>query len=932
MATLLPEKGSKTTLYIVDLSSYLLRAYHAIAPLSSPSGEPTHAVHGLVTMLERLMRDQSPVYMAIAMDSGRNTFRKEIYPAYKENRPPAPEDLRVQMARAEAIVRAFGLCVLKENGVEADDLIATLSAWAVQQSLDVVIVGADKDLMQLASERVVLYDTMRGKVFGPAEVTERFGVGPSQLGDLLALMGDASDNIPGVPSVGPKTAAKLIEEYGSLEGVLGHANEISGKKLREVVTTHTEAARLSRRLVALKTDCSLSLELADLRLGLGRERDDEAIVRLYEELGFTRQLAVVRAGNAPWQVNASTALPVPPKPVPIPPVEVPLELFFSDGADAPDARSLLPSAIVVATTVQEIEEWIRGVLGEELTFELLTTTPERHAGPLVGLGLFDGSRVLYVPLAHRYLGAPNSLDWAQIAPLFEVLPEQIGTVTFDLKRQLVLAATGASSRLFRADDALLAAYIVDPERRHGMDSLATAVDIVLAPFEQISKEGRVKRDLDELEVSTVSAWVDVRLRVISSAMAKSREQLDELGLQSLYSQVELPIAHQLAEMQTLGVLIEGSVLRGLGKDCDEELVRLERDARRLAGSEFNVNSPRQLETILFDELGLKPLKRTKTARSTDAQTLEALSEEHELPGVILEYRQISKLKGTYIDALPNLIEPRTGRVHGSWEQAIAATGRISSVDPNLQNIPIRSALGRKIRAAFVAPPGYRLVSADYSQIELRIMAHLSEDERLIEAFQRGQDVHLRTAMEVFGVSETEVTREMRARAKAVNFGVLYGQGESGLSKALKIERKVAADFIAAYFAKYQGVRRFLDETLAGARQGGVVQSMLGRRRLVPDIVSGNRARRLAAERVATNLPIQGSAADILKLAMLEFQKPVTPGARLVLTVHDELVFEVPEAEVQDAKGLIAERMSRVRELRVPLVVSVGEGLDWNSAH
>lgn len=912
MAKTLFEAGASDVLYLVDLSSYLLRAYHAVAPLSSPQGEPTHAVHGTITMLERLFRERKPALLGIALDSGRATFRREMYPEYKAQRPPAPDDLKIQIRRAEEIITAWGLACFKQDGVEADDLIASVTRRAREQDLRVVIVGADKDLMQLVSPEVQLYDTLRNKVFGPAEVEERFQVPPEKLGDLLALMGDSSDNIPGVPSVGPKTAADLIQQFGSLDGVFASLEEVKRKKLKETLEAHEDNARLSRRLVALKEDCPVEVSREHLSFDPAR-RDVATLRRIYSELGFSRQLAALESAEELTGTTAATeSAPAPPPAV-------------------PEDNALLLSREQLDSFLTNCEQ------DERVALEIFTTRPERHQGPVVGLSLARLSgEAVYIPLGHRYVGAPTQLTPSEaLSLLFEKLANK-KLVVHEKKRQLVLlqgaGVTPPPPALLNAEDTLLGAYLLDPERSHSIPELGERLGRSLPDFEALLKEKRKKRDLDEVALEDALPVLTARVRVLLQAQANQAEQLEAAGLRSVYETVELPLANLLAEMEERGVLIDVQRLQEMSVLCDAELSTLEKQAHEIAGKSFNVNSPRQLETLLFDELGLKPIKRTKTSRSTDAETLEALSEQHELPDVILKIRQIAKLKGTYIDALPALVRPETGRVHGAWEQAVAATGRLSSTEPNLQNIPIRTELGRKIRDAFVAPPGHFLISADYSQIELRVLAHLSQDERLVEAFRTGQDVHTRTAMEIFEVSEEEVTREMRAQAKAVNFGVIYGQGDSGLSKAVGISRMDAARFIAAYFRRYEGVRRFLDSTLEKARQGEAVQSLLGRRRSVPDIKSGNRARRLAAERIAMNMPIQGSAADILKLAMLALQKPVTPGTRMVLTVHDELVFEVPQEEVEEAKEKIRAAMEGVCQLDVPLTVSVGHGLDWNSAH
>jgi len=910
MPTALFPPEAPDVLFLVDLSSYVLRAYHAVAPLTSPSGEPTHAVHGMVTMLERLFRDRRPALVAIAMDAGRDTFRREIYADYKAHRPPAPADLVPQLARCEAIVRAFGVTCWQQKGVEADDLIATAVRLARSRGLRTVIVASDKDLMQLVGPDVVLWDTMRDRVVGADEVSERFGVRVDQLGDLLALMGDSSDNIPGVPHVGPKTARELLNEYGTLDGIYENLARITKKALRENLTNHESDARVSRRLVALKDDCAIEFDLDRLHPGA---RDTETLRRVYGELGFRRQLAELDAAR----VSASTAAEVRPAP----PV-----LSAKGEYETVLERTRLEALVDAARR--------RGRVALEIA-----TAPDDSAlrGALVGVALaIEPGKAAYVPLGHRYVGAPRQLAegdaLALLAPL--LADPSVKKVARNLKRVGV-----GYRRVDRAlegfdFDAELASYLIDPEARHDREALAEReLGLVVPALETLTARGRGRRvGFDELECADATGYVAAGADVALRLAERLRPRLSEAGLDKLFDEVEVPLARLLVDLELAGIVLDREVLGGLGTDCEVEIRRLEREAHRAAGHEFNVNSPRQLETILFDELSLKPLKRTKTSRSTDAETLEALSDEHELPGIVLEIRQISKLKGTYIDALPALVDGRTGRLHTSWEQAVAATGRLSSIDPNLQNIPIRTELGRKIRAAFVARPGTELVSADYSQIELRVLAHLSQDPVLLDAFRLEEDVHQRTAMEIFGVAADAVTREHRTRAKAVNFGIIYGQGESGLAKVLKVPRAEAAGFIAAYFQRYQGVRRFMNETLERARSGETVRSLLGRRRLVPGIKSANRAERLAAERIAMNMPIQGSAADVLKLAMLALKDPVTPGSRMILSVHDELVFEVPTNEVEEAKARIKQAMEQACPLAVPLTVDVGSGANWNAAH
>jgi DNA polymerase-1 len=915
MPTPLFEPGASDVLYLIDFSGYVFRAYHAIAPLNSPSGEPTQAVMGTVNMLEKLVRTRRPALLAVAMDSTTPTFRKEIYPEYKAHRPPAPPDLSSQMKRSREIVEAFAIPCFQQDGFEADDLIAAAVCQARERKMRVVIVSADKDLMQLVGDDVVMWDTMRDKVFGPPEVQERFGVPIGQVKDWLALTGDASDNIPGVPSVGPKTATELLTRFGTLDGIFLNLDTIERKALREKLRENEDAARVSLSLVTLRTDVPVSFDPAKLAYG-GRHVAD--LRRLYAELGFTRQLGMLETEPEQGTLN-----------------------FTGDrqpvvAASAPSA----PEKTTARTVSSRAElDALAAELSAAKYFSVLveTTIPNPVRGALVGLAFSaSAGSAAYVPLAHRYMGAPAQLDRETVlSVLGPVLAnENVAKGSHDVKRTLVvLRGAGFVPRGFTFDS-MLAGYLLDPETPHDLPDLAAselAMAVATAPSLVPKVKGR-ETTFDEASVEDATTLVGTRADAVLRLRERLTTKLVDEGLAKVMDEIELPLSVMLTEMERNGVLVDHERLRVLGKRIEKELETLELESHRIAGRVFNVNSPRQLETLLFDELKLKPLRRTKTSRSTDADTLEALADDHPLPKVVLEHRQLSKLKGTYIDALPTLVNRESGRIHTSWDQAVAATGRLSSSDPNLQNIPIRSEVGREIRSAFVAPEGQALVSADYSQIELRVLAHLSGDAVLVDAFRSGQDVHTRTAIEVFGVAETGVTAEMRRRAKAVNFGVIYGQGESGLAKSLGIPRMEAASFIAAYFRRYEGVRRFMNEVLEAARAAGSIRTLFGRRRIVPDIRNENRARRLAAERIAMNTPIQGTAADLMKLAMLAFQKPPTPGSRMVLTVHDELVFEVPVPEIEQAMAVIKRAMEGVHALEVPLVVDVGHGKDWSHAH
>ncbi len=897
-ASTLPAPGSPDVLYLIDLSGYVFRAYHALPPLSSSKGEPTHAVLGTVNMVQKIVNEKRPHMLAVAMDSKGRTHRHELDSRYKANRPPPPADLSQQMARAEAIVRAFAIPIYQVASVEADDLIASVVKKATEAKLRVVIVSSDKDLMQLVhddDDQVVLWETMRDKVYGPAEVQAKFGVPPSKLRDLLALMGDTSDNIPGVPSVGPKTASDLLLQFGSIEGIYAHLGEIKKAKLKEALQTHEADARVSQQLVTLDHDLDVALDLQGLVYG---GANDAELRRLFLELEFTRQLDLLKPAKAVARahscVTTSAAL----------------------GAILARAREGGLLALSVQTTDDD------PMRGEVVGVSLSTTVGEGH----------------YVPVAHRYLGCPPQLSWAEVArALAPVLADlKIKKVAHDLKTIEVLLHRFELPLAGPIFDTLLGAYLLDPESPSALKELARReLSLELSSYDEAtSKQRGSQLGFDEVDLDRATSFAAAEAEATLALAERIEPRVAAEGMGKLMEEIELPLSRVLAEMEWTGVLVDVGVLAALGRSIDEDLKRLDAEAKRIVGHDFVLRSRDQLEKILFDDLKLPVLKRTpKGGRSTDASVLEELAEQHELPRVIVSHRELDKLKGTYIEALPRAVNPRTGRIHTRFLQTVAATGRLSSTDPNLQNIPIRTEVGRRIRGAFVAPKGARIVSADYSQIELRVLAHLSHDEELLEAFRTNEDVHVRTASAVFGVSKSEVTREMRGRAKTINFGVIYGMGDSALAKQTGVSRAEGARFIEAYFERYRGVARFMEKTIDGARRGEAVRTLFGRRRFLPNLHSANRGLRAEAERVAKNTPIQGTAADILKVAMVKLGAgEVVPGARMILTVHDELVFEVPEARVEEAMGRIREAMSTAVKLDVPLVVDVGSGPTWSDAH
>ncbi|MEM9691430.1 MAG: DNA polymerase I [Myxococcota bacterium] len=897
--------GAKDVLWLVDLSNYVFRAYHALPPLKNSNGEPTGATLGTLNMLNRLIEDQQPAYMAVVMDSPGRGFRREIDPEYKANRAAAPPDIIHQIERTREIFTAYGVPIYIRDGYEADDLIATLTHQARAQDLRVVIASTDKDLMQLVEPgKVLCWDAMRNNVYGLPEVEKKFGVGPDKVRHVLSLIGDTSDNVPGVPGVGPKTAAKLILEHGDIETLLASIDSVKRPKLRKSLEDNQEAVKRAFELVGLREDSALEFELEALRYGTRVNVD--RLRELFTELQFTRFLEMLD------EVEDE----VPP-------------------SDAPP--TVETSLLVELDALRELA----AAAHREKRLAVFAFGPETEAMRcrLVGLALAaERGKPCYLPLDHHYLGVPKQLSLEMVTEILgpALRDPTIRKVGHDLKfTQVVLERHGFEVN-GAGGDSMIAAYLLDPEATTKL-SIVAERDAFMQwkEFKEIApapKRGVPKPTVDTLDVEVVGRWAGSHAEAALRLDERQRNKLEKAQLDELYGELELPLSHILTEMEQYGVLVDPEPLAGFAVTMEKELQALETQAYEAAGKEFNLGSPKQLEAVLFDELGLKSSRKTKTGRSTDAEALEAIQEDHPLPKIILEHRAIAKLKNTYVDALPKLIHPDTGRIHTRWDQAQAATGRIASQHPNMQNIPIRTEHGRRIREAFVAPEGKVILSGDYSQIELRVLAHLSGDDKLVTAFRTGQDVHVRTAMEIFGKAEDEVTPTMRAQSKTVNFGVIYGMGPVALGKKLGIPRKEAKGFIDAYFERYAGVREFMDETLSEAKRSKVVRTLLGRRRILPDLSSSNHARRAYAERIAQNTPIQGTAADLLKLAMVKLKEPLVPGARMVLTVHDELVFEVPEDAVEEAAAKAKSIMESIFELNIPLVVDVGFGRHWGLAH
>ena len=895
MPDALPKKGDPEAIYVIDISSYVFRAYHALPPLSNSKGEPTHAVAGVSGMLLKLLREREPKGVVVAMDSREGSFRKDLYEPYKANRPPAPPDLKQQMIRVREMVEAWGMSPIEAAGYEADDIIATLVAQARKKGLRVVIVSADKDLLQLVGPDVVMYDTMRDKVFGPEATREKFGVEPNQVRDLLALMGDSSDNVPGVPSVGQKTAAKLLQEWGTLDGIYEHLEEITRTALREKLAMHRAEAESSRELVTLHDDVAIDPEAMSREYHGG---NTAALRSLFSELEFTRLLA---------QLD------------PAPVVEGHYETVTNMDGLRRIASAVRDSGTMALYTVMDIDDPIRA--------------------ELVGVAVsWLESVSAYIPLGHRYIGAPDYLGWDEAGHVLKPLLENslIPKLTLAKREAVFWTRHGVKLRGVRFDPAL-ASYLLDPARHaHRLEDVARQeLDGELSEEKAVLGKGKKALTWDELEIDAVAAYANERADFTFRLSELLTPRMHEGEFERLFYDIELPLAGVLATMELHGIRVNTDLLEQLSEEAQGELERLHALCTKLAGHEFNVSSPRQLETILFDELELPVGKKTKTARSTDQTVLEELSLMHPLPAAILEYRSVSKLKSTYLDALPREVNPETGRIHTRYNQLGAATGRLSSSDPNLQNIPIRTETGRRVRDAFVPEAGWSMLSADYSQIELRVLADLSRDPALVDAFSRGDDVHVQTACALFGVKPDEVTKDMRGQAKTVNFAVIYGQTQFALAQNLKIERSEAKRYIDAFFDQYAGVKAFLDDIVEQARVNGFVTTLLGRRRTLPDIRSRNHNLRAAAERIARNTPIQGTAADIMKVAMVQIQRDIEKRrmqSRMVLTVHDELVFESPPDEQEEIEVIARERMQTAVPLSVPLPVEAGWGDSWGAAH
>ncbi len=900
------------TLLLVDASSYLYRAFHAMPDLRNRAGEPTGAIYGVLAMLRRLRSDIKADYLACVFDARGRTFREELYPAYKAQRPSMPEDLACQIAPLHDAIRALGWPLVSVEGCEADDVIGTLTREAAMRGIDCVVSTGDKDFAQLVDAHVRLVNTMTGETLDEAGVARKFGVPPERIVDYLALVGDAVDNVPGVDKVGPKTAAKWIARYGSLDGLLAHADDLPGapganlRKARDFLP-------LARRLLAISRDVELPVHVADLAPA---PPDCDRLAELFARLEFRTWLNDLRESGGTRQPAA--------------------------GAGAPAAEGSHRSRYETILTREQLDTWLARIGRAPLVaFDTETTGLDPMRARLVGMSFATGpGEAAYLPLAHRYAGAPEQLPLEEVLsrlrPWFEsTSARKLGQ---NLKYDMHVLANHGIRLAGAAHDTMLESYVLESDKSHDLDALARRhLDLRTLTYDEVTGKGAARIGFDQVELARACEYAaedaDVTLRLHEAIYPRLAAQP---RLHALYRDIELPVMEVLFTMERAGVLVDGGALARHSRELEARMIEIESRAHAAAGRPFNIGSPKQIQEILFEREKLPVLKKTPSgAPSTDEEVLAQLALDYPLPRLILDFRMLAKLKSTYTDKLVRMINPDTGRVHTSFSQATAVTGRLASSDPNLQNIPVRTEEGRRIRQAFVAPPGSRIVSADYSQIELRIMAHLSRDEGLLRAFAAGEDIHRATAAQVFGIAPAEVSSEQRRYAKVINFGLIYGMSAFGLARELGLERSAAQGFIDRYFARYPGVARFMEDTREKARAQGYVETLFGRRMWATDIRSGNNALRQGAERAAINAPMQGTAADLVKLAMIAVEHWLEAErlrAKLILQVHDELVLEVPHDELDRVRARLPELMSGVAELAVPLLVEVGVGANWDEAH
>jgi len=896
-------------LLLVDGSSYLYRAFFAMsqADLRNAQGEPTGAVYGVVNMLKKLLEEYQPDHLAVVFDAKGKTFRDDLYAEYKSHRPPMPDDLQMQIEPLHRAVRALGLPLLMESGVEADDVIGTLAKQAAAQGMPVVISTGDKDMAQLVDDKITLINTMTNTVLDPAGVVEKFGVRPDQIIDYLALVGDSADNIPGIPGCGPKTAQKWLAAYDSVENLIANADKIKGK-IGERLRDNLEQLALAQVLTTIKLDLDLPQGVADLVV---REPDREGLMDLYEHLQFKTWLVELQNGD-------------------------------SESSEEPAAPAVEKNYQTIFTQA-ELDSWLERLQQAELfAFDTETTSLDYMLAEVVGVSFaINAGEAAYLPFAHNYLGAPEQLSrqsvLAQLKPLLE--NPALKKVGQNLKYDRSVLLNHGIELQGIAHDTMLQSYILDSTAsRHDMDSLAKKyLGVETTSFVEIAGKGKKQLTFDQIDLEVAAPYAAEDADITLALHQNLWPKLAELPAQKrLYEKVELPLLTVLSRIERTGVKIDSDLLHQQSLELEKRLDELKLQAYKEADQEFNLNSPKQIQAIFFEQLKLPVIRKTpKGQPSTAEDVLEQLALDYPLPKLILEHRSLNKLKSTYLDRLPEQVSEVDGRIHTSYHQAVTATGRLSSSDPNLQNIPVRTQEGRRIRHAFIAAEGSSILAADYSQVELRIMAHLSKDEGLLTAFAQGEDIHKATAAEVFGVARESVSSDQRRAAKAINFGLIYGMSAFGLAKQLSIPRGQAQAYVDLYFERYPGVKAYMEQTREFARENGYVETVFGRRLYLPEINARNGQRRQYAERTAINAPMQGTAADIIKRAMLavdDWLQQSDLKCKMIMQVHDELVFEVPDSELEVVRQKVAELMQSAAELAVPLLVDVGVGLNWEEAH
>ena len=893
--------SKRKTLYLIDGSSYIFRAFFGVRQqLSTSKGFPTNALYGFINMLQKVIREEKPDYLVVAFDSPGKTFRHKIFPNYKANRDAPPEELSRQFPYFEPLVKAYGLSSIRRPGFEADDIIGTLAIKGKQKGLEIVIVSGDKDMMQLISPHIYMLDTMKNKKFMGKEVVEKFGVQADKVVEVMGLMGDSSDHIPGVTGVGPKTAAELIREFDSIEALYKRIDEVEKKNVKEKLERDKDNAFMSRELVSIDTEMDLEFNSDLMKLG---KIDSAKLKKMFEEFEFVSFIEGIQDGTA-------------------------------------DALKIDRSEYKTILTEKSFNDLMESLAKKKtFAFDVETTSKRPVWARVVGISFsFNDGNAFYLPLAHRYLGVPEQLEFKVVCEKLKPILEDksIKKCGHNIKYDLIVMSNEGIALDGVDFDTMIASYLLNPSNRgHGLDALTMEYfGHKNLTYKEMTGTGSKEIGFDEVEVYRATEYAAEDSDMTWRLKGKLQPQLKDSTLK-LFKEIELPLLEVLAEIELNGIYVDRKHLKELSSKIDKQLLHLEEDIYVLADEEFNINSPKQLSVILFEKLKLPVVKKTKTGYSTDVSVLEQLAVEHKLPEQVLSYRQLAKIKSTYVDALPGEIFKNTGRVHTSFNQTVAATGRLSSSNPNLQNIPIRSDMGKEIRKAFTAEGDNMLLSADYSQVELRILAHLSKDNALKNAFDKGEDVHARTAADIFGSSLDQVDENSRRMAKAVNFGIIYGLSAFGLSRQLKISRKDAQDFIGQYFSLYSNVKDFMDSTIAEARECGYTLTMFNRRRYLPDLKSDNRQVRESAERTAINSPIQGSAADLIKVAMIQLSKnlkKIKLNSKMILQVHDELLFECPVQEKKEIESLVRKEMEGACSLSLPLVVDIGWGKNWNEAH